>query len=273
MTSLAPNVDTAVRTRWPQRGAAWAAALPAELDRICAGLGVTPRWTYPARYAFVAYATSPIGVALVIRSSADPDAEHQAAVLRRLSDVGLAPRVHAVESTPTAVWTISDAVQPGTALPDTTSGPRGLPEMIAGLRVLAEGHAGPPTVPGLLPWVRARLTEPALADLPPGNGPAPDSERRAALDTLDAMEPPPAAQLCHGDLSSGNVLIGRNQLWLIDPRGINGDPAYDVAVVALKACRDDPTHARPAAATLATAATIDPDRAAAWTSIASAARV
>lgn len=167
---LAPDVDTAVRTRWPQHGAAWVDALPAELDAPCVALGVTPRRTYPARFAVVVQA----GAALVLRSSPDPDVEHQAAVLRCLADVGLAPRLHAEETTPTAVWTVSDAVEPGTAIRDATPEQLSRADIMTVLRALTEDRAEPAGAPDLASWIRSRLTMSSLDDLPPGGGPAPE---------------------------------------------------------------------------------------------------
>lgn len=273
MTTLPPEVDAAVRARWPQRGAAWSSAVSAELATLCTKLGVTQHGTYPARYAFVVHATSLTGAGLVLRSSPDPDAGHQAAVLRYLADADLAPPLHLVTTTPTATWTIADAVKPGTALRDATPEQRSHVDIVTVLRRLAETRPGPPTAPDLVTWLRSRLVAPSVDDLPPNQGPAPEHERRAAVDALDAMEPPSVARLCHGDLSPGNALIGRGRLWLIDPRGINGEPAYDIAVVALKACDDNPAAARPVAAALARSARADPARAASWVPIAAAARV
>lgn len=273
MITLAADVDNAVRTRWSMRGAMWAESLADELDTLCAALRVTPRQAYPARFAFVVQAVTETGVAFVLRSSPDPDAGHQAAVLSRLSDVGLAPRVHAVESTPTATWTVSDAIEPGTALRDATPEQRRRADVTELLRTLSKDHQGPANAPGLMPWIRSRLIAPPSDDLPPARGPAPEYERRAAIALLEQMEPLPAVRLCHGDLSPGNVLIGRDRPWLIDPRGINGEPAYDVAVAALKASHDDPAQARQTAAVLADAAGVDVDRATQWVPIAAAARV
>ena len=273
MIALAADVESTVRTRWPQRGAPWADALPAELDTLCDALGVTPRRTYTARFALVVQAATATGAALVLRSSPDPDAGHQAAVLRRLADVELAPRVHAVEITPTATWSVTDSIEPGTPLRDATPNQRSRADLIAVLRTLAEDHNGPEDAPDLAPWIRSRLTTSPLDDLPLAGGVATEAERRTALDLLDALEPPPAGTLCHGDLSPGNALIGRDRLWLIDPRGINGEPAYDIAVAALKAANDDPARALSPAVALADAAGADPERTARWVPIAAAARV
>lgn len=42
--------------------------------------------------------------------------------------------------------------------------------------------------------------------------------------------------LCHGDMSSANVLLDKSgRLLLIDPRGLSGDANYDAAVLTAKA--------------------------------------
>lgn len=44
--------------------------------------------------------------------------------------------------------------------------------------------------------------------------------------------------MCHGDVSLGNVLRGRDRLYLIDPRGMAGDVEYDAAVASIKSGLD-----------------------------------
>lgn len=270
---MSSAVDAAVRRRWPNRGPAWSAALPAELQALCSELGVAPGRTFPARFAFVTAASSGSGARLVLRSTADPDAENQVAALSRLADLRIAPRLHGVHRTPTALWTVMDAVTPGTPL--TTAQPEEwLSEhILATLRTLAADHAGPPCLPDLVPWIAERLNAPSACDLPPGRSPTSEIVRARARTALDALGPPPSERLCHGDLSPGNALIGQSRIWLIDPRGINGEVAYDVAVAALKSCNNDVEQAPPVAAALARAIGADPDRAAQWVSIAAAASV
>ncbi len=78
---------------------------------------------------------------------------------------------------------------------------------------------------------------------------------------------------CATAISPSNVLRGRARLWFIDPRGVNGEAAYDIAVLALKASCDNLDAARVLADPLARRSGIDPDRAAAWTTITDAATV
>jgi streptomycin 6-kinase len=59
-----------------------------------------------------------------------------------------------------------------------------------------------------------------------------DLDRRlleAALSTWRELGPYADDRLLHGDLHYGNVLAGTREPWLvIDPKGVAGDPAYDV---------------------------------------------
>jgi streptomycin 6-kinase len=80
------------------------------------------------------------------------------------------------------------------------------------------------------------------------------------------------AGLCHGDASPWNLLLSNDRrLMLIDPRGLAGEVAYDLAVVAIKAASVAPPAIT--APYLAHQVEADPDRVLAWVSIADAARV
>jgi streptomycin 6-kinase len=103
---------------------------------------------------------------------------------------------------------------------------------------VAGDRVGEPDLPLLADWLRDRLTDPQLNDLPIGRSPAAAAERRQALDALDVLATDGHAGLCHGDTSGWNILIGEsNSLWPVDPRGLRGDVIYDLAVIALKAAR------------------------------------
>jgi streptomycin 6-kinase len=124
-------------------------------------------------------------------------------------------------------------------------------------------------------WLRERLDDDQLTDLAPGRLGASVAERQQALRVLDHLSDQPDRQnLCHGDLHPGNVLVRADgRLFLIDPRGVSGEVAYDVAVLALKAVRGAPAAARAVAVQLSTCVGVDPQRVQAWVRVASAARV
>jgi streptomycin 6-kinase len=94
----------------------------------------------------------------------------------------------------------------------------------------------------------------------------------AALDTFRDLGPDAGERLLHGDLHYGNVLAGSREPWLaIDPKGLAGDPAYDVIPCVWNRLDELFAEVDPEAAVrwrvdlLCDAAGIDSDRACRWT--------
>ncbi|ANY07334.1 aminoglycoside phosphotransferase family protein [Pseudonocardia sp. HH130630-07] len=273
MTGLRPDVAHAATARWPDRARAWIDALPTELTDVCADLAVTPTGQiFRARFAHVVEATSVTGAHLVLRSSPDHDAVHQAAVLDRLACVDLAPAVHLVRQTQTSTWTAMDAVTPGTSLAEDEPNPADLEAVAIKLRTLLD-QPGAPKAPSIIPWLRGRLIDPPIDNQPPHRGPAAPADRRAAIAVLDQLDNGASDRLCHADLSPPNVLRGHSRLWVIDPRGMNGEAAYDVAVLALKLSDDQFDTTRPHARSIAITSGADADRAEAWVTVVDAGTV
>ena len=273
MTTLSPAVADAAHSRWPDRAAAWIDALPNELIEVCDSLAVTLTGrTFSARSAHVIEATTDSGARLVLRSSPDPDAAHQAAVLERLAAVDLAPAVHLVRHTEASTWTAMDAISPGASLAEQEPTPSDLAAVTTMLRTLS-AEDGPSSVPSIVPWLRARLTAPPADDQPPHRGPEPEPVRHDAIAILDQLADESEAGLCHADLSPPNVLHDGSRLWFIDPRGMNGEAPYDIAVLALKLSYDHLDTARALARSIAMASESDPDRADAWVIVSDAATV
>ena len=163
-------------------------------------------------------------------------------------------------------------ISPGISLAEQEPTPSQLAGVTAMMGVLRSG-SGPASAPSIVPWLRARLTDPPADDQPPHRGPASEEQRRAGLDMLDQLANDLGRDLCHGDLSPPNVLHGGRRLWLIDPRGMNGEAAYDIAVLALKLSDDHLDTARALARSIALTSGADPDRAEAWVTVADAATV
>ncbi|MGM0722815.1 MAG: aminoglycoside phosphotransferase family protein [Actinomycetota bacterium] len=165
-----------------------------------------------------------------------------------------------------------DAVEPGASFAEREPRPRDLADVATMLRTLAD-EDGAPSVPSIVPWLRARLTDPPADDQPPHRGPEPADVRESASLVLDQLATGMAVGLCHADLSPPNVLHGRGRLWFIDPRGTNGEAAYDIAVLALKLSDDHLDTARALARSIALSSSTEPDRADAWVTVADAATV
>jgi streptomycin 6-kinase len=189
-----------------------------------------------------------------------------------LADLGVGPTVHEVIETPTGTWTVAQRIFPGTPVGDMNPTDIDLETIGSSLGPLVGQPAPSPNMPTLTDWLRTRLTDDGLTDLAPGRQLASLAERQQALAILDNLETSRVDGLCHGDASPRNLLVNDDRrLMLIDPRGLAGEPAFDLAVIALKAADAVPlavstTH-------LARKVGVDPERVRAWIQVADVARV
>ncbi|MEV0838503.1 aminoglycoside phosphotransferase family protein [Actinocatenispora sera] len=273
MTELAQlavpeDVRQQIHRRWPTAGPAWSAVVADELHELLAEHHATHPQVMPARYGLVISANTPTGP-LVFRSTPDPDGVHQATVSRALAELDVSPHIHQVHASDTGVWTIMDRITPGIPLGDLTDPPT-LDAIVGMLRPLAGQPAPDANLPSLFDWIRDRLTDDHLNDLPRGRTVAPLPERRQALALTNELARDHIPGLCHGDTSPWNILTG-DRLYLIDPRGVSGELAYDAAIIAVKAARDRPIDQT--IRTISAALGLDSHRVAAWTTVAAAARV
>jgi streptomycin 6-kinase len=260
-----------VQSLWPERADAWIAAAASELPELCDRFNATPRTVFQARYGYLVAADTARG-SLVFRSTPDPAGPIQASVAAALADLGAAPVVHDITTTATGTWTVLDEVRPGTPLPHADRTALDFDRLAAPLRLIRDQPAPAQNMPTVVDWLHARLVDDDLADLPPNATVAPLDERRYALDVLDELAHGWMPALCHGDTSGWNFLADGDCGWLlIDPRGISGEAAYDVAVLSAKLAgnRNDPEVAKFAAEL----AGVDPERVTAWMTVANAARV
>ncbi|NIH86602.1 phosphotransferase [Amycolatopsis granulosa] len=260
-----------VRKRWPDRADAWLTSISPELDELTRQHSATPQRVLPARYAFVVTATSPRGP-LIFRASPDPAALDQATVAETLGHLGVGPKIHLTTSTDTGSWTVMEQVIPGTPLADANPATLDIEALACPLRAMA-GQPAPSTgLPLITDWLRDRLTDDNLTELPVGEQVAPKAERVHALELLDELSADMRPALCHGDASPWNVLAGPDGRWkLIDPRGMQGEPEYDAAVMAYKLERF--LRLPDVAAPLTTVGALDLTRRSAWGKIVRAARV
>jgi streptomycin 6-kinase len=137
------------------------------------------------------------------------------------------------------------------------------------------GKVVPQQLPHVGEWLRERLADDHLVDVPIGHAVAPPEEREDAVAILDKLLAVDSRQmLCHGDAYPGNVLVGPgDRLLLVDPRGVSGETAYDIAVFALKASWNVAERAAVLAKQIAEQVGVDAQRARSWVFVARAARV
>jgi streptomycin 6-kinase len=265
------DVIAGVKQRWPDRAAAWASHIEAELHDLCTRHHATPRRVLPARYGFVVAADSPHGP-IILRSSPDPHGPEQAAVAVALANLDIAPAVYETVTTDHGTWTILDQVLPGTPLADADPSSVTLDALVSPLAAM---NGQPPPIPGMpsiIDWLRDRLEDDHLTELPPGHTIALAEERCSALRVLDELADEHTPGLCHGDASTWNILANGSAGWkLIDPRGMTGETAYDVAVLAVKVAPRLPL--RNAMPLLTDISGTEMERVKAWMIIAKTARV
>lgn len=262
------EVAKSVATRWPDLYTEWHKCVVNELAELCARYEAVPVATFGARYGLVVEVATKAG-RLVMRSSPDPHGAEQARVSVAMSKLGKAPKVRECFTSDTGTWVIMDRIVPGTTLDKR---PIPLSSLASLLQPMLNQPSPDNDMPSLVDWLRQRLLDDELSDLAPGRQPAPRKQRQSAMSDLARLATRPMDGLCHGDASPRNILEGqRSALFLIDPRGVRGEVAYDVAIAAWKTAGDG--RAEPRAMQLAQLVGIAPDRVAAWLSVADAARV
>ncbi|MFD4192867.1 phosphotransferase [Amycolatopsis thermoflava] len=265
------KLANSVRARWHDRADAWLTSVGPELDELTRQHSATPQRVLPARYAFVVCATSPHGP-LIFRASPDPAALDQATVAETLGRLDVGPKIHLTTSTDTGSWTVMEQVVPGTPLADANPATLDIEALARPLRAMASQPAPSADLPLITDWLRDRLTNDNLTELPVGEQVAPKAERAHALELLDDLTADMRPGLCHGDVSPWNVLEDPNNRWkLIDPRGMQGEPEYDAAVMAYKL--EYLLAVGEVGADLSETCRFDPRRIVAWSMVARAARI
>jgi streptomycin 6-kinase len=269
---LPEQVATAVRARWHEQGERWCQTVEQQLADFCTRFHAEPVGVLRSRYGLVVGVRTDDGRDLVFRASPDPHARDQHVVIGALARLGVGPAVYEFATTEAGSWSVLDRVNPGTPIGDMPWNAIDTTAIAATLRSLAGQHVPSATLPSLFDWLRQRFQDDELTDLAPGTGRPSAEERQRGLAILRDLETSHVAGLCHGDASPWNLLVGDGgRVMLIDPRGVTGEVAYDVAVVALKASSfvplvDSVPH-------LAASVEVDGDRVEAWAEVAALARV
>jgi streptomycin 6-kinase len=266
-----PDVIANVRQRWPDRTDPWANYVEAELRELCTRYHAESLKVLPARYGFVIAAETPSGP-VALRSSPDPHGSEQAAVAVALAQLGIAPTVYETVPTDHGTWTVMERVRPGTPLAAADPATISLDALFSPLRAMNGQPTPVPGMPSITDWLRDRLEDDHLSDLRPGTTVATANERRAALAVLEDLAHDLTPGLCHGDVSMRNILASGQAGWkFIDPRGMTGETAYDVAVLGIRVARL--LRSQNVVSTLSSMAGVDGERVQAWMIVANAARV
>ena len=237
-----------VREVWGAAGDAWLAALPALRENCARRWGLTLAPPFPnLSFNYVAPATLVDGTEVVLKAGV-PGRELRAeiAALRVFDGRG---SVRLVDADPDAGLLLLERLRPGTPL-TTLAGEARDDEATAIAASVMRGlwRPAPPghDFPTAADWgrgferLRARFGG-GTGPLPPG----PVAEAERLFDTLLASAAPPV--LLHGDLHHDNILESGEQTWrAIDPKGLVGEPAYEVGALLRNLWADRHAHADPA---------------------------
>ncbi len=214
-----------IEAREGEAGEAWVAQLPGRVDALMDAWGV--RRDGPTWFGFVGVVVPVVGAdgaryALKV-SYPDDESRSEAPALQAWAGDG-AVRLHALDDTGFAM--LLERLDPDRSLFDEPADEA--VGTIGGLLRRLHRTTAPPAVARLSEvgerWSHELLEEWRRLGI--------GHDRRlldAALATVRELGPTAGDRLLHGDLHYGNVLAGTREPWLvIDPKGLAGDPAYDV---------------------------------------------
>jgi streptomycin 6-kinase len=157
--------------------------------------------------------------------------------------------VHQTLATDHGTWTVLDRVHPGTNLAQSDPATINLNALFTPLAAMRHQPAPRAGMSSILDWLRDRLKDDKLTDLRPGTTIAPTS-----------------------DASMGNIIASGTDRWmLIDPRGMTGESAYDVAVLGIRVSRL--RRSANFVSQIAKLANVRSDRVRTWVIVANTARV
>jgi streptomycin 6-kinase len=229
MTIIPENFARTMAEVYGEEGVAWVAGLPALLERCAARWGLTLEPPYTLSYNYVAPAVRAGGTPVVLKVGwPGQELRTEIAALRVYDGHGIA---QLLDADPDWGALLLERLTPGTMLsevPDDAEATRIAAGVMRQLwRSLSPDHG----FRSVADWAAG------LAKVRPhfggGTGPlpAPLVERAEALfaELLPSQAPP---VLLHGDLHHWNILAAQREPWLaLDPKGIAGEPAYEVGAL------------------------------------------
>ena len=224
---LQPELAARLVEVYGEEGRAWCDAFPALLERVCERWGLTLGEPFAyVGYAYVVPAEMPDGTRAVLKL-APPEKEvvSEISALRHYNGAGICQLIDGDES---EVSLLLEGLEPGTTLAelddDVAATEIAATVMKRLFKPLPAGHAFPP----LERWGQAfhRVREKYNG----GCGAFPAELFEPAFELYFSLcASSPAPMLLHGDLHHYNILRATREPWLaIDPKGLAGDPAFDV---------------------------------------------
>jgi streptomycin 6-kinase len=213
---------------WGEEGAAWLRALPALLDEYRACWSLTPLPPFSGlTFNYVAPVTRVDGSPAVLKAGVPrEEIETEIAALRLCAGSGT---VHLLEADPARGLMLLERALPGEPLSRMEDDDRATAIAADVMRAIWRPVPDPSPFPTLARWLRAfeRLRETYGG----ASGPLPEAAvaRAEALARDLLASAPSTPMLLHGDLHHDNIVSAQRLPWLvIDPKGITGDPCFEV---------------------------------------------
>jgi streptomycin 6-kinase len=231
MTELPAEFVKTILDIHGDEGAAWLDSFPQRLATIAARYDLTLGAPFALSYNYVCAATRRAGTPVVLKLS-PPNDEFQSE-MDALRHYGVEGCVELLEADAAAGIMLMERVLPGTPLhelPDDEEATRIAAEVMRKLwRPLPPDH----NFPTVAKW--AKGLQRLRADNHGGTGPLPAHlVERAEESYRDLLASAPSPVLLHGDLHHGNILAATRAPYLaIDPKGVAGEPAYEVGPLLL----------------------------------------
>lgn len=222
---LPPRFVATVRGAFGEAGHAWLDRLPALLSNYAAQWQLTLESPFPLSYNYVVAATRADGTPAVLKLGVpNSEVDTESAALRIFDGRGA---VRLLESDPDGGALLIERLTPGTTLAMLADDDEATAIATQVMRRLWQPLLVSHPFPSLRQWTRA-IREHRESFGGAGPLPAPLFERAERL-LDDLLESQPTPVLLHGDLHHENILRAGDERWLaIDPKGIAGDPAFEV---------------------------------------------
>ena len=246
--ALPERFKQTVSTTWGEPGALWLRGLPGLLEDCARRWSLTLAPPFPnLTFHYVAPAMRADGTEAVLKVGVPgPDLRREAAALRVFDGQG---SVRLLESDTEAGLLLLERLRPGTVL--TTLADEAHDDAATTIAASVMRGLWRPAPPGhdfptVADWgggfarLRARFGG--------GTGPLPAAQvERAEALFAELLASSTASVLLHGDLHHDNILSAQRQPWLaIDPKGVVGEPAYEVGALLRNLWPDRHAHLNPA---------------------------
>jgi streptomycin 6-kinase len=226
MDPLPEDFVRLIRDGYGERGRQWLADLPRLLSECQQRWSLRLQPAFPLSYNYVAPAVRADGLEVVLKAGViNPELLTEIAALRHYNGRG---SVQLLDADPDWGVMLLERIRPGTPLATLTDDERATAIAAEVMQQLWQPPPPDPIFPSVHKWAAGMLR--LRAHFNGGTGPLPTQlvEQAETLfaELLSSMAEP---VLLHGDLHHWNIIAAQRQPWLaLDPKGIVGEPAYEV---------------------------------------------